>query len=346
MTELSDELLVSYVDGQLARAQSRAVEGVLDHDEVSAQRVAALKAAHDRLESAFDAILAGEFVSLTGMQPLSEVEEQMPEPVPAQPRRRGVIVSAFMLGLGAVGGYFVHDQLSPAPWQTVAEAQMPDAAQNAAGAPPAAQGTQVEQGSAEEGPVLVEPETASESPSEQLAKVDASGAEGGADTPSPERNPLVTGSVTPAIPPRAMTWRDDAERVFSLYGRDTLEISLDSQSNPDFVSFQLAKALETEVELPQLSAQDLTFKRLQILQHEGEPLAQILYLPREGDPVALYAMAEKSRFRSPTTLHATENIGMASWTQDGVAYLLAAHLPEDEIMALAKAIRGQNSDQK
>lgn len=60
MTELSDELLVAYVDGQLARKQTRAVEKVLEQDDVIARRVDALKDAHGRLEAAFEAILAGE----------------------------------------------------------------------------------------------------------------------------------------------------------------------------------------------------------------------------------------------------------------------------------------------
>jgi anti-sigma factor RsiW len=60
MTELSDELLVAYVDGQLERKQSRAVEKVLEQDDVIARRVHALKNAHSRLEAAFEAILAGE----------------------------------------------------------------------------------------------------------------------------------------------------------------------------------------------------------------------------------------------------------------------------------------------
>jgi anti-sigma factor RsiW len=60
MTELSDELLVAYVDGQLARKQTSAVDRVLEQDDVIAKRVDALKSAHSRLEAAFDAILAGE----------------------------------------------------------------------------------------------------------------------------------------------------------------------------------------------------------------------------------------------------------------------------------------------
>jgi anti-sigma factor RsiW len=60
MTELSDELLVAYVDGQLACKQTSAVEKVLGQDDVIARRVDALQDAHSRLEAAFDAILAGE----------------------------------------------------------------------------------------------------------------------------------------------------------------------------------------------------------------------------------------------------------------------------------------------
>jgi len=70
MTELSDDLLVAYVDGQLARRQSSAVEKVLEQDDVIGRRVVALKDAHSRLEAAFEAILAGEEVEVTAPEPL------------------------------------------------------------------------------------------------------------------------------------------------------------------------------------------------------------------------------------------------------------------------------------
>jgi anti-sigma factor RsiW len=72
MTELSDELLVAYVDGQLAQKQAHAVDKVLEQDDVIAKRVVALKLAHSRLEAAFDAILLGEeaeAVARPGAQP-------------------------------------------------------------------------------------------------------------------------------------------------------------------------------------------------------------------------------------------------------------------------------------
>ena len=69
MTELSDELLVAYVDGQLARQQTRAVEKVLEQDDVIARRVTALKHAHSRLAAAFEAILAGEEAEVSPQRP-------------------------------------------------------------------------------------------------------------------------------------------------------------------------------------------------------------------------------------------------------------------------------------
>ena len=91
MTELSDELLVAYVDGQLAHKQSSAIERVLAHDDVIARRVAALKKAHRKLEAAFDAVLAG------------EEEAAVSHPVPPSP---GLLIPWHTLikaGLGAAG---------------------------------------------------------------------------------------------------------------------------------------------------------------------------------------------------------------------------------------------------
>lgn len=84
MTELSDELLVAYVDGQLAREQTRAVDKVLIQDDVVAQRVEVLKDAHGRFERAFEAILAGE---------VGEIMANGPSvPMPAsRPRGNGLV---------------------------------------------------------------------------------------------------------------------------------------------------------------------------------------------------------------------------------------------------------------
>ena len=103
MTELSDELLVAYIDGQLAREQTRAVDKVLEQDDVIARRVDALKEAHGRLESAFVAILAGEVVEVLAAPMLPpRIKRQRGNGL----ARVGLAVIGIGLALAAlVGGY-------------------------------------------------------------------------------------------------------------------------------------------------------------------------------------------------------------------------------------------------
>ena len=120
MTELNDELLVAYVDGQLAKDQSKAVERVLEEDLVAAQRVDALRAANAHLETQFEAMLAGE--------PVPGVDTDI-STGPAQSRRsvRGYLDRAALftwVGLGSLlggiaAGYVLHDQILPKPVKIV-----------------------------------------------------------------------------------------------------------------------------------------------------------------------------------------------------------------------------------
>lgn len=115
MTELNDELLVAYVDGQLATAQSKAIERVLEEDEVAAERVAALRAANTHLEAAFEAMVAGEPIPV----PASEIA--------GDKAGRGVIRSLLRYGAfawvgfgclvaGAAGGFILYDRIAADPF--------------------------------------------------------------------------------------------------------------------------------------------------------------------------------------------------------------------------------------
>ncbi len=121
MTELNDELLVAYADGQLAKDQSKAVERVLEEDQVAAQRVEALRAANAHLETQFEAMLANEPV------PGVSTDISTPDAAKGQRSVRGVlgravlfiwVGSGCLLG-GAAAGYILHDQILPKEIQFV-----------------------------------------------------------------------------------------------------------------------------------------------------------------------------------------------------------------------------------
>lgn len=265
MTELSDELLVAYVDGQLARKQVLAVDKVLEQDDVIAKRVAALKDAHGRLEAAFEAVLAGEEADAAAR--------------PA-PHARGIFIS----------------------WTSLAQASLATAGMALAF-----------------GMLLAGFGWPLKMP--QFAARD----------PLPADSEVV-GSI-------ARDWREEAVRAQALLGRDSLEIGLESQSNPDLIGFQLGRAVGPNLAIPNLSTEGFRFMRAQLLRFDGEPLAQLLYLGPSGAPLALYA--RPGRGDSPPRANLYGKLRGVSWSEAGIAYLLAGEGDEASLLKLAEAIGKQ-----
>ncbi|MGH6736877.1 MAG: anti-sigma factor family protein [Methyloceanibacter sp.] len=258
MTELSDELLVAYVDGQLARKQTRAVEKVLDQDDVIAARVEALKHAHDRLEAAFEAILAGEEVDVSAA---------------SAPPRDGIfiewrIVKRTLAALGIAAALLL--------------------AAIGYGWPLSLQGF------------------------------------------SP-----VSSTATHTLP--ILSWQEEAARAHALLSRASVEVGLEGQGNPDFVRFQLAEILGSDLKLPNLEPQGFRFARAQVLRIGGAPFTQILYLGSEGAPLALYA--RKGDGAETLSSERYGPINGVTWTEGGTAYLLAGEAEDALLMRIATRVK-------
>jgi anti-sigma factor RsiW len=262
MTELSDELLVAYVDGQLARKQTRAVEAVLDQDDVLAARLDALKHAHARLEAAFEAILAGEELDVSAT---------------SVPQEEGLLVPWYTLKL-SVAGLGIAAALALAVTGYGWPLSLPGLSS---------------------APVMTLPAS------------------------------TATLGVT--------TWQDEVARAHALLGRQTLEVSLASQANYRTVAFQLSKILGVEPKVPNLDAQGFTFISTQVLQFDGEPLVQILYLGETGAPLALYAKTGEGKGSPKEGRVGT--VGTVAWAQDGISYLLAGEAEEPLLMRIATRIK-------
>jgi len=262
MTELSDELLVAYVDGQLARKQTRAVEKVLDQDDVIARRAHALRDAHARLEAAFDAILAGDEaeISIYAGPPMA------PEPAP---RQRGFLKFALAgTGIAIALGLIVAGYGWPLA--------MPEF-----------------------------PMFKSGSPTQQTAL--------------------------------AAPWRREAARAQAFASRASLEVSPESQANRDLVTLQFASAIAPTLKFPDLQPQGFRFVRAQLLRDGNEPLGLMLYLPKEGAPLALYA--RRGQVEALPVFQREGNIGAVGWSEAGVSYLLAGEQDDDMLLRLTEKIR-------
>lgn len=269
MTELSDEMLVAYVDGQLAQDQSAAIERVLKYDEVAAERVAALRSAYERLEAAFDNLLDDEHAQL-----VPEPERRQTEPAELETRSFLTTIPDRKT-LGLLGG--------------------------------AALGLLLLGGAA--GYALNGPSDAV-----QLEAADV-------QSPAPD-------------------WRRDAARAQALMGRETLEVGLENQGNAELVGFQIANAIGQGAAIPNLESGGLTFKRAQILQHLGKPIAQLLYLPKEGPPVALFAKKAEADGASMDA-RKFDDVQVVGWSQNGIDYALMAPASEARLRQLAKTAKRQ-----
>lgn len=274
MTELNDELLVAYVDGQLAADQSKAIERVLEEDQVAAERVEALRAANVHLETAFEAMIAGEPIPLPADAAEAATQGAFSRKRVTSILRRSVLFAWVGFGCllgGAAAGYILYDQISAEPFQTV---------------------------------VVTPP------------------------LPAPE----------PVIP--APTFAEDVARTHALLSPETFSFGLESEGNMDLASFQISKMLGGGFSIPDLSGQELTFHRAQMLQRDGKPFTQIAYLTNSGVPVALYVTA-RAGLPEAMKLDEKDGIGLASWTQGELSLLLAGNLPETRLRGLAEAIESQ-----
>jgi len=270
MTELSDEMLVAYVDGQLAKDQSAAIERVLKYDEVAAERVAALRSAFQRLEAAFDSLLEDEHAQLVAEPDWRPIEHAEPDiqsilAAVSDTKILGMVAGAAMalFLVGGAAGYAING---------AGEADQPEAVAT--------------------------------------------------ETPAPD-------------------WRRDAARAQAMIGREALEIGLENQGNPELVSFQLANAIGQGAGVPNLESGGLTFMRAQILRHGDDRIAQLLYLPKEGPPIALFA--RKAQGESDGYLEAKkyDEVQMVGWSQDGIDYALMAPVSESRLRQLAETAKRQ-----
>ena len=269
MTELSDELLVAYIDGQLAQDQSAAIERVLKYDEVAAERVAALRSAYERLEAAFDSLLDDEHAKL-----VPEPERRQTEPAPTEaPSVLAAVSDRKTIGLvaGAALGIFL------------------------------------------------------------VGGVSGYALNGGGDADQRE---------AAALESPAPDWRRDAAGAQALVGRDALEVGLENQGNPELVGFQLANTIGQGAAIPDLESGGLSFKRAQILQHAGQPIAQMLYLPKEGPPVALFAKKAQAE-GGGTISQKYDEVQVVGWTQKGIDYALMAPASESRLRQLAETAKKQ-----
>jgi Putative zinc-finger len=135
-------------------------------------------------------------------------------------------------------------------------------------------------------------------------------------------------------------WRGLVAEYMALYTPQTLDNLSDDPASQRAqlaaVNDRLGLVLDTSsVALPRPE-----FKRAQILEYDGVPIAQITYLDPVSGPLALCI----TRSANGTTAPATEQrLGMnvVFWSDSTHAFMLIGHNPFDELGAMAQLVRAR-----
>ncbi|CDG82466.1 anti-sigma factor family protein [Janthinobacterium agaricidamnosum] len=137
--------------------------------------------------------------------------------------------------------------------------------------------------------------------------------------------------------PEKIGWMTQVANYQSLYVRDTVQMVHADPAASHAVISNLYEKDHIRLAIPDMSAYGLQFKRVQRLGFNYRPLVQMVYLPSQGDPVALCVIPEKGPDVAPYTLK-VRNMNMVSWRRGGLAYVLLTDTPQEQLAALGNLL--------
>ena len=150
--------------------------------------------------------------------------------------------------------------------------------------------------------------------------------------------------VFPPAPPRPTQWAVWVDRIASyqaLYSRATLSLP-----NPpaEWIVRQMARvsrAIGADVAAPDLTALDADFKYARMYDLDGAALAQIAYLPKQGEPFSLCLMKTDKPDHAPkySTAH---GLNVATWRRGGIAYVYVGKTPRETMDRYITAMQEQS----
>ncbi len=121
--------------------------------------------------------------------------------------------------------------------------------------------------------------------------------------------------------PQEPGWKAMVANYQLLYGKSTLYATEPQPADVSRQLIQVSAALGLDLnDLPVPAG--YSFKRAQILEFKGRPLAQISYTLPDGTPVALCILSSKNPTADTVDLAVIQGLGSASWVAGGYGYLL------------------------
>ncbi|MBN8950260.1 MAG: Fis family transcriptional regulator [Rhizobium sp. 60-20] len=133
-------------------------------------------------------------------------------------------------------------------------------------------------------------------------------------------------------------WRAAVAEYLSLYTADTLSAPAGDHAQQvaqlNGVGAKLGLPLTPDV----IAMPDVEFKRAQILNYDGKPLAQIAYLDPESGPMAL-CIVQSAKGAAAPDMENRRGMNVVYWSNATHAFMLIGHAPIDRMQQLAADVR-------
>ncbi len=139
-----------------------------------------------------------------------------------------------------------------------------------------------------------------------------------------------------AAPSTPEPWLQMVSSYHAMYGRETVLDGGVAQSQVAALTTRLQQAHGLVLKIPDLQAQGLQFVRAQQLQHQGQMVLQLVYLPRSGPPLALCLTPAAAQPERSFTLQGQQGL---AWFASGWAYVLIGQTPAASLQTLRSEVK-------
>lgn len=133
---------------------------------------------------------------------------------------------------------------------------------------------------------------------------------------------------------------DEIAEYHALYSRESGHlVEMPAAQAQAFVAW-LDKRLHRHLEIPDLSAEGLSFAGGRMLVVNGSPVAQLMYTRAQGLPVAL-CISQLAGGSRPLQVERHDDLRVAAWQRDGYAYVVVGEMPASLAREIAERVRTQ-----
>lgn len=142
-----------------------------------------------------------------------------------------------------------------------------------------------------------------------------------------------------SAPDESSEWRAVVAEYLALYTADTLSAPAGDRAAQAEQLAVVGAKLGLNLTPESVALPGVEFRRAQVLQYDGMPLAQIVYLHPESGPMALCMVKSDAGAAAPDA-ERRRGMNVVYWSDATHAFMLIGHGPIDEIQALASHARG------